>query len=101
MNGVSTLDLVKIQKHILGKSILDSEFKQIAADANDDGRISALDLLEIRKLILGKVDEFSTKDSWTFYNKIDNQPSFVINPLAGLMQVDFTAVKTADVNWRC
>ena len=53
-NGVSTLDLVKIQKHILGKSPLESEMREVAADVNNDGKVSALDLLDIRKLILGK-----------------------------------------------
>ncbi len=97
-NGVSTIDLVRIQKHILGKSILDSEFKQIAADANNDGRISALDLLEIRKLILGKTDQFANRESWSFLNKIDKQESYTIEPLVDREVVDFTAIKIGDVN---
>ncbi len=97
-NGVSTLDLVKIQKHILGKAALDSEYKQIAADANVDGRISALDLLEIRKVILGKADEFSNVDSWRFFNKINNDEKYVIDPVQGIMVVDWLGVKVGDVD---
>jgi hypothetical protein len=52
-NGVSTLDLVKIQKHLLGKELFDSPFQYIAADANSNGSVSAIDLVEIRKVILG------------------------------------------------
>ncbi|MBK9582106.1 MAG: hypothetical protein IPO48_09480 [Saprospiraceae bacterium] len=38
LNGVSTLDLVMIQRHILGLHALDSNYKMIAADANKDGK---------------------------------------------------------------
>ena len=34
LNGVSTLDLVLIQKHILGLQLLNSPYKVIAADIN-------------------------------------------------------------------
>ena len=36
LNGVTTLDLVKIQRHILGLEDLDSPYKLIAADINAD-----------------------------------------------------------------
>ncbi|MBK8627510.1 MAG: hypothetical protein IPN86_18665, partial [Saprospiraceae bacterium] len=53
INGVSTLDLVIIQRHILGLQAMNSPYKLIAADANNDGKVTASDLTEIRKLILG------------------------------------------------
>ncbi len=97
-NGVSTLDLVKIQKHILGKSQLENEMREMAADVNVDGKISALDLLEIRKLILGKIDRFEKVGSWRFMNKIDNKSSYEIENLSGLMTIDWTGIKMADVD---
>ena len=52
-NGVSTLDLVLIQRHIfLGLTKLDSPEKLLAADVNKDGKVTASDLVELRKLIL-------------------------------------------------
>ena len=40
-NGVSTLDLVLIQRHILGLTKLDSPEKLLAADVNKDGKVTA------------------------------------------------------------
>ena len=54
MNGVSTLDLVKIQRHILRiRESLDSPYKLIAADVNGDNDVKASDLDRIEKVDLG------------------------------------------------
>jgi hypothetical protein len=109
--GVSTLDLVMIQKHLLGKAKLNSPYKMIAADANKSGHLTALDLLEIRKLILGINSKFPNNTSWRF---VDRQYAFPdpYNPFepgfpesvwidsvtGGIDTVDFVAVKVGDVN---
>ena len=110
-DGVSTLDLVMIQKHLLGKAKLNSPYKMIAADANKSGHLTALDLLEIRKLILGINDRFPNNTSWRF---VDRQYAFPdpYNPFVpgfpesvwidsvsgGIDTADFVAVKVGDVN---
>ncbi|MBK9583675.1 MAG: hypothetical protein IPO48_17815 [Saprospiraceae bacterium] len=66
MNGVSTLDLVMIQRHILGLQALDSNYKLIAADANNDGKVTASDLTDLRKLILGVTTALPNNTSWKF-----------------------------------
>jgi subtilisin-like proprotein convertase family protein len=66
LNGVSTLDLVKIQRHILGLESLDSPYKLIAADINADNSIKASDLTQLRKLILGVITDLPTNESWRF-----------------------------------
>ncbi|MBK9335867.1 MAG: hypothetical protein IPM98_04525 [Lewinellaceae bacterium] len=53
LNGVSTFDLVLINKHILGLEPLSTPFKMIAADANNSRSITTFDIVELRKLILG------------------------------------------------
>ena len=98
-NGVSTLDLVKIQKHILGKSPLESQMREVAADVNADGKVSALDLVDIRKLILGKTSEFDKVGSWKFFSKIDNKESYVIENINGFMEINWTGVKMGDVDY--
>jgi hypothetical protein len=98
-NGVSTLDLVKIQKHILGKSPLESQMREVAADVNNDGKVSALDLVDIRKLILGKTTEFDKVGSWKFFSKVDNKEVYVIENINGFMQLDWTGVKMGDVDY--
>ncbi|MFT4533889.1 MAG: hypothetical protein ACJA1A_000067 [Saprospiraceae bacterium] len=72
LNGVSTLDLVKIQRHILGLENLDSPYKLIAADINADNKIKASDLSQLRKLILGVITDLPTNDSWRFVNASQN-----------------------------
>ena len=65
-NGISTYDMVLLQRHILGVAELDSPYKLIAADVNNSGSISTSDMVEIRKLILGINDKLTKTDSWRF-----------------------------------
>jgi hypothetical protein len=65
--GLTTLDLVYIQRHILGLKKFESPYKLIAADVNSDNRISASDLVALRKVILGVSDIFpNNTPSWKF-----------------------------------
>lgn len=110
MNGVSTLDLVLIQRHILGLATLDSPYKLIAADINNDKVVAASDLLNLRKNILGISEEFENNDSWRFVDKgysfIDAAnplgeqfaEAYNINDLQNDMDIDFIGVKVGDVN---
>lgn len=109
-NGVNTLDLVMIQRHILGIQLLDSPYKLLAADVNSDREIKAADLLALRKLILGVTDELAGTDSWRFVDAAFSFPdaqdpfasdyptTYQIEDLTGDMVVDFVAIKIGDVN---
>lgn len=67
LNGVSTLDLVKIQRHILGVELFNDAKKVIASDADNSGNISVSDLSAIRKCILGITNQFPNgQTSWRF-----------------------------------
>ncbi|HEX5625049.1 MAG TPA: cohesin domain-containing protein, partial [Saprospiraceae bacterium] len=106
-NGVSTADIVKIQRHILGLESLSSPYLYIAADVNNSATITAADVSEIRKLILGVANEFSKSDSWTFVPRdffMDvqnpwNTPRSVTVPMPAATSeiVDFMAIKMGDV----
>jgi hypothetical protein len=65
-DGVSTFDLVLIQKHILNISPFKDPLKIIASDVNFSGSITTLDLIIIRKLILGIDRQFPSGQSWRF-----------------------------------
>ncbi len=111
MNGVSTLDLLRIQRHLLGIENFDHPNQYIAADANRSGTVTAIDILELRKLILGIYEELPENSSWRFIDK-DYQFTDPNNPLAesfpetyaiapfeaSTAQVDFTAIKIGDLN---
>jgi hypothetical protein len=107
--GVSTLDLVFIQRHILGLGLLDSPYKMIAADANNSNSISAADILQIRKVILGVTDDFQGGDCWkyvpTSYNFTNPyapwgyDTNIEFNDMSqSQYNKDFYAIKVGDVN---
>jgi hypothetical protein len=109
--GVSTLDLVMIQKHLLGIAKLNSPYKMIAADANRSGFITVADMLDIRKLILGINTRFPSNTSWRFIDYNYEFPD-LYNPFNpgfpetvwldsvthGMDTVNFVGVKIGDVN---
>ena len=108
LNGVTTLDIVAIQKHLLGINNFDSPYKFIAADVNNSQSVSAIDMVELRKLILGIYQEFPENKSWRFVDEEfvflnPDQPlpfaeEILINDQNMRMNIDFTAVKIGDVN---
>ncbi|MDX1478928.1 MAG: hypothetical protein R3301_14545, partial [Saprospiraceae bacterium] len=104
-NGVSTLDLIKIQKHLLGLEFLDGPYRRIAADANGNESITAVDLLEIRKVILGLNTEFPDNLSWRFvpetFNFADPEhpwPFAETIAVVSFMEHNFIGIKIGDVN---
>ncbi len=111
LNGVSTFDLVKINKHILGLEALANPYQIIAADANNSRSISTFDILELRKLILGIYTELPNNRSWRFVPKGYPFPN-PANPFAeifpeqiallslqsSLEHIDFTGIKIGDIN---
>ncbi|MBK8965860.1 MAG: T9SS type A sorting domain-containing protein [Lewinellaceae bacterium] len=111
LNGVSTFDLVLINKHILGLEPLNTPYKMIAADANNSRSITTFDIVELRKLILGIYTELPNNTSWRFVDKTytfpnQNNPFAAIFPetkqianmQASMDDEDFVSVKTGDVN---
>ena len=52
---INALDLLKVQKHILGTARLNGVYEK-AADPSHDGQVNALDLLKVQKKILGSGD---------------------------------------------
>jgi hypothetical protein len=107
MNGVNTLDLVQIQRHILGIDKLESPYKMIAADADDDGSIRINDILVLRRLILGVTDTISNVASWRFVDKSAKMEAtpWPFNEVIShgalsedRMSDDFIGVKIGDVN---
>jgi len=110
LNGVSTVDLVIIQRHILGIDKFNSPYKTIAADADNSGDINGIDLVTLRKLILGIITELPHgQQSWRFPTE-DQQFSDVDQPFPFLESIElynhqedaadqnFVAVKVGDVN---
>ncbi len=110
INGVTTLDIVLIQKHILGLQVFDSPYKTIAADTDNNGQISGADIIAIRRLILGFTDDFpNEQQSWRFVDQNANFDNvYEVFPYDEILDVnfntganlinDFIGVKIGDVN---
>lgn len=65
-NGISTLDIVQLQKHILGIEALNSPYKIIAGDVDNSRALSAVDIVTLRRLVLGIDETFKKNTSWRF-----------------------------------
>lgn len=112
INGISTMDIVLISKHIMGIQKLNTPYKLIAADVDRSGTISALDIIKLRKLLLG-IDTAmpNGNHSWRFVDakyKFPNPENpfqqefpeiYNVNDFDGnSMDIDFMAIKVGDVN---
>lgn len=110
-NGVSAIDLILIQKHLLFVDPFDSPLPKIAADGNRSGTISSLDIVTLLKLLLGVTSNFPDGQSWIFIPADTDFgpptqhppviPSYSIplqDILDGLRQPDFIGIKKGDVN---
>ena len=109
LDGVSTLDLVMIQRHVLGINPFEDAYNVIASDINNDEKISASDLLQLRKLILGVISEFPENESYRFvsseqtFNSVSHpwplEEKITIELLEhDMVDQNFKAIKIGDVN---
>ena len=109
LDGVSTLDLVLIQRYLLGLHDFDSPYKLIAADINNDTRIRPDDLVQLRALILRKILELPSNKSWRFVDAAFefanprhpwpfNEKIKVLTDKQDVINNKFIAVKIGDVN---
>ena len=109
--SLSTIDLVKLMKHLTGRTRITEPYAQIAADVNGDTRISIFDAIILQKLILNIQTEVDNSPSWRFIpngfdfvnadNVFDNGfPEFmdIRNLQKDYMNADFTGVKIGDIN---
>lgn len=105
-NGVSTLDLVLISRHILGIRPFTSPYYLVAADVNRSGTITGLDIVNIRRLLL-RVDTvlLGGTASWRFLKSntvVTNTSLPLVNSevhsCSATGATDFLAIKSGDVN---
>ncbi len=106
--GVSTLDILYIQRHLLNIASLNSPYRYIAADVNNDEKVTAADIIDLRKLILEVYTAFPSNDSWRFVdasqaltvaNAFDFREYIDITELNNDMtSMDWKGVKIGDVN---
>jgi len=109
-NGVTTFDIVLINKHILGTDTLESPYAMIAADVNHSESITIRDIIQMRRVILGIDTAFVNNTSWRFVPENYEFPDPLnpwteefpevgnVNDLIGTEEVNFVGIKVGDVN---
>lgn len=108
LDGISTLDLVLIQKHILGQQPLDNPYSLIAADVNGDKTINVLDIHILRDHILGNLQVEQEFPQWKIISEMTIQATrdvpeyeteyFIPKLTDGIDDLHFRAIKMGDVN---
>ena len=108
-NGINVLDLLHLQRHILGINRLTSPYKLIAGDVDNDQKISISDIVALRKVILGVENNFVNNTSWRFVDKNQNldsnnpwkdglKESVEFSDLSANGSALFTGVKIGDID---
>ncbi|MEL6862904.1 MAG: hypothetical protein AAFP19_00735 [Bacteroidota bacterium] len=108
LNGVSTFDLVRMSRIILGLDPIDP-FLFLAADLNQSGSITTFDMVDGRKLILGLSNNLML--SWIYATPDFMLPSAdfpqgqgsvgqltISNLSADVDDADFNAIRPGDLN---
>lgn len=109
--GLTAIDALLLQRHILGYESFNSTYKKLAADVNKSGTLTALDVSEIKRVILGYQKEFRNVPIWQFVpsdvtfnattqNQVPTYSDSLMIPylLDNQANKDFIAIKTGDIN---
>lgn len=104
-NGVSTLDLIGIMRHIMGMEPFDYPHLFIAGDADNNQVVNVLDVVHIQEVILGLREGFNNNTSWRYVAHPDllnlNDP-FDFDEVMDIDNfeddINFRAIKIGDVN---
>lgn len=110
-NGLSILDMVLIQRHLLFIDTLPSPYHFFAADVNNSRSLSISDIIFIQRLLLQIDNQFPNNDSWRFIPSDHVFPN-PLNPLGSIppnsipypnvqmdqLDANFIGIKVGDVS---
>jgi hypothetical protein len=110
-NGITTIDLLYIQKHLINLQPITDPYLLIAADVDGSGHVSIGDQIRLRRFILNMIPDFGGTKSWRFLDAAYRFPD-PANPWReafpeniGMSNLDhnvnnanFVAIKIGDLN---
>ena len=94
-SGITTIDLVLIQRYILNIIVFDN-IQRLAADVNGSGTLTPSDLLSMRKVILSIQDGFAVGKS---YLAVDGRCNDSLSNCTESIQID-TSLTTQELSFR-
>ena len=108
-NGISSIDLILVTRHILGVQRLTGPYQLIAADVNANGTVSAVDLIGIQRVLLNITSQFDGRPSWIYVPEFADlseasirngvQTAISLPPsTSDAVDLNFVGVKIGDVN---
>ena len=106
--NVTTMDLLVTQRHILGLQPFTNPLQFLAADVNNDKKITASDLVQMRKIILGVDEYYKHNTSWIFLDETSVKSAinpwsikqYILVPTGNqdFKSLNFRALKVGDVD---
>lgn len=109
-NGPSISDIILISRHLVGLQPLDSPYKYIAGDVDNNGVVNTFDIIELQRLLLFIDDELKHTTSWRFVDSdyvfqntsnplADDFPEFRLTEMLSEDKLfNFVGVKVGDVD---
>jgi len=108
LRGVSTLDVMMIERHADGSMPLKSPWQMVAADINNDKKVTKHDAIQLKRIIVDGSNKFPENTSWRFPVKAQNISPENPFPYEDTIRIssfdnecgnlDFYAVKVGDVS---
>lgn len=108
--GVTVLDLLLVERHVLGKEALESPWKRLAANVDGQGGINAVDTFLMRQVIHGSAERYVSGQPVFHFLPAGavfseaaqpwEAPDFIWHesPAGDLFDQDFIGVKLGDVD---
>jgi hypothetical protein len=101
MNGISTLDLVLLTKHLIRTQEITDPRGLFALDINNSGDVTVSDIIEMRALLYGLQINFKNNQSWRPFSseqKKGNKNDIFTFLIDKDTTLNFEAVKIGDAN---
>lgn len=108
--GITILDAVKLQRHLLNIKKLETPYELLAADLDQSGHLSVGDMIRLQKILLGWYSEWPEGAPWMFLDARFRfaQPdapwaeyapqSIDLATVFDLDMLEFVAIKLGDLN---
>jgi lysyl endopeptidase len=108
-NGLDAIDIVRMRRHIVGVTELDSPFKYYCGDIDGNNDVDAIDYILIKRVIVGINSGFTATTPWRFVSQqTSTNPAFpfgisepspvMVNFTGNVSNFNFYGYKKGDID---